>query len=103
MDTAKTLLRFFSAISDDARIGSTHISVFMALLNMSVSNGKNPVAFKRQDIMRFAKISARDTYNRCMNDLADYGYISYQPSSNGYCLSYAFLHFAEMKQETIDF
>lgn len=78
---------FYQKIEEDPRIGTTHISLFMALLHISQSKGENPVHFKRQEVMRNAKISARHTFNRCINELSVYGYICYQPSKNGYCKS----------------
>ncbi len=82
---------FYQKIAEDPRIGTTHISLYMALLHISFSKGENPVQFKRQEVMRNAKINARHTFNRCINDLSLYGYISYRPSKNGYCKSNAFM------------
>jgi hypothetical protein len=74
---------FYNAIEEDTRIGSTHISIYMALLQQwNLSGGKSPVEIERKEIIKAAKISARHTYNRCMNELREYGYIRYQPSSN---------------------
>lgn len=78
-----TLTSFYNAIATDPRIGSTHISVYFALLQQwNVSGGYNPFSIVRCEIMQAAKISSRSTYNRCINDLKDFGYISYQPSAN---------------------
>lgn len=89
---------FYKAVAEDPRISSTHISVYMALLHhASVSGGTNPVQFKRQQIMHSAKISARHTYNRCMNELSQYGYIQYKPSVNGHSKSSVFLSVVEMR------
>lgn len=82
---------FYQQIEHDPRIGTTHISVYMALLLLSFSKNENPVHFKRQEVMRTAKINARHTFNRCINDLSVYGYIHYSPSKNGYCKSNAYL------------
>lgn len=74
---------FYRSIESDARIGTVHISLYMALLQQwNLNGGANPVAVNRTPVMKAAKISARRTYNRCMNDLADFGYISYTPSKN---------------------
>ncbi len=71
---------FYHCIADDARISATHISVYMALLHRW--NGESrPLELQRLEIMRAAKISGRQTYNKCMNDLKNYGYIQYVPST----------------------
>lgn len=82
------LTDFYKAIEEDTRIGATHISIYMALLQQwNLNGGKNPVEIERKEIMKAAKISARHTYNRCMNELTEYGYIIYQPSVNAYAES----------------
>ncbi len=83
MDIFPPLTGFYKAIENDAKIGSTHISLYMALLQQwNLNEGKNPISIERNLIMRAAKINARHTYNRCINDLQDFGYIIYEPSSN---------------------
>jgi hypothetical protein len=74
---------FYEAIADDGRISVTHISLYMALLyEWNLNNFKNPICINRANIMKTAKISARQTYNTCMRQLHAYGYIQYFPSSN---------------------
>lgn len=77
------MIAFYKAIADDARINTTHISLYIALLHQwSLNQGKNPIIIRRDNIMKMAKISARHTYNKCINELREYGYIIYYPSSN---------------------
>lgn len=92
--------KFYEKIEKDPRIGSTHISLYMALLHICFSKGENPVQFKRQEVMRNAKINARHTFNRCINDLSLYGYISYRPSKNRYCKSQVSLCHFELETKT---
>jgi len=83
MQTFSPLTVFYEAIDGDARINTTHISLYMALLQQcNLMQAKNPVSIKRDDIMKSAKVSARHTYYKCMNELHEYGYIIYRPSSN---------------------
>lgn len=83
MELFPALTKFYEAIEDDVRINSTHISVYMALLQeWNVHEGKNPINTHREKIMKSAKINARQTYNSCMNNLQEFGYINYQPSTN---------------------
>ena len=92
MELFPPLTMFFEAIETDVRVGTTHISLYMALLQQwNLNGGKNPVSINRVPIMRAAKINARYTYYKCINDLHDYGYISYLPSSNPLCKSFVSL------------
>ena len=68
-------------VDSDARISSSHISVYMALLQKWIEKKIDPLQMHRDDIMRAAKISARQTFNKCMNELHEYGYIRYIPAS----------------------
>ena len=64
MDLFPALTGFYEAIEDDPRIGTTHISLYMALLQQWNSNGgNNPFVIVRANIMKTAKINARYTYN----------------------------------------
>ncbi|HLP37775.1 hypothetical protein [Lacibacter sp.] len=85
MELASPFVRFYEAVVYDVRIGATHISVYMALLQQwNLKGGKNTFYISRSEIMSTAKINSRQTYNKCMNDLKAYGYISYEPSKNHY-------------------
>jgi len=81
MENMKPLSDFFSAIEKDARIGTTHIGIYAALLQYWQQNGCiNPVCAFSYEIMRIAKVSAQATYHRCVKDLHSFGYIRYEPS-----------------------
>lgn len=97
MELFPPLSGFYHAIADDARIGSTHISIYMALLQQwNINGGKNPVKIERILIMKAAKINARHTYNKCINELHEFGYILYEPAPNGSINSRVFLNKCEM-------
>ena len=92
MQMFEPLTVFYEAIADDARIGTTHISLYMALLQQwNLNGGMNPIIITRVTIMKAAKINARYTYNKCMNNLQEFGYITYLPSSNPFSSSTVFL------------
>lgn len=92
MELFPPLTGFYEAIEEDARIGTTHISLYMALLQQwNMNGGKNPISIERSVIMKTAKINARYTYNKCMNELQDYGFIIYEPSVNFYSSSVVYL------------
>lgn len=75
------LSAFYEAITGDARIGTTHICLYFALCNaVGFVNGELSKV-SRDQLMQHARIS-RKTYNKCMKELQEYGYIKYEPSSN---------------------
>lgn len=83
MEEIKALTNFYSAIKHDNRIGTTHISLYMALFQLYNLNGfTNPVQITRGILMDAAKISGLATYHKCIKDLDDFGYIQYEPSYN---------------------
>ena len=83
MELVPALSRFYETIEKDSRINSTHISLYMALLrHCNINGGTNPFPIERSVIMRYAKINARYTYSKCINNLKDFGYVQYKPSTN---------------------
>ena len=91
MESLQGLADFYETIADDARIGVTHVCLYMALLhewNLSANEGS--ISICRHSLMRNARISRR-TYNKCMNELQQYGYIKYEPSSNPFVKSKVYL------------
>ena len=92
MEDLGQLADFYEAIADDVRIGDTHICLYMALVHeRNVSSLDNPVYIKRGTLMKNARIS-RKTYNKRMNELQEYGYIKYEPSSNPFISSKVYLN-----------
>lgn len=89
MKITELILSFYDRIAEDGRISSTHISLYMGLVNLYIvqENNETVVKVKRSTLMPMAKISARQTYNKHMRELHDYGYIRYEPSSNQYEVS----------------
>ena len=83
MEQLEELTNFYSAIKNDNRIGTTHISLYMALFQFyNLNRLENPIQITRTGVMEVAKISGLATYHKCMKDLVEYGYIQYQPSYN---------------------
>jgi hypothetical protein len=92
MELFPPLSGFYEAIEGDVRIGATHISLYMALLQQwNLAGGQNPLSIERAAIMKVAKINARYTYDKCMNNLQEFGYITYLPSSNQFTSSTVYL------------
>ena len=83
MEPVKELTSFYSAIKSDPRIGTTHISLYMALFQFyNLNRLSNPILITRTAVMEVAKISGLATYHKCMKDLVEFGYIRYEPSFN---------------------
>ena len=83
MEQLKELTNFYSAIKNDNRIGTTHISLYMALFQFyNLNRLENPIQITRTAVMKVAKISGLATYHKCMRDLVEFGYIQYEPSYN---------------------
>ena len=79
----KELTNFYSAIKDDNRIGTTHISMYMALFQLyNLNLFTNPIQITRGMVMETAKINGLATYHKCIKDLHAFGYIQYLPSFN---------------------
>lgn len=92
MEGLKVLTDFYIAIKDDHRIGTTHISLYMALFQFYISKDfTNPVEITRAAVMKVAKIQGIATYHSGMKDLNNFGYIEYKPSYNPAISSKVFL------------
>lgn len=70
-------------IADDTRLNTTHVSMYLALFVIWNHNRfQNPLSINRSEVMRISKIGARATYQKCINDLHQWGYLKYEPSHN---------------------
>jgi hypothetical protein len=82
------MAHFYQKILDDPRITITHISFYMALLNIwSMNHFENPMPIEKEQVMSFAKISSQFTYFKCLKHLHEYGYIEYIPAGHRYMKS----------------
>ena len=78
---SKQFSEFFAAIADDPRINTTHVSLYMALLQFWKEQGfVCPIYVISHAIMPTAKILSSATYARSMRDLNEFGYIRYEVS-----------------------
>jgi hypothetical protein len=81
MEINNPLSAFFFAIEKDFRISTTHIAIYVALLQYRIDKGFiNPIQVYRHQITPLAKISSAYTYHKCIKELSSYGYIKYEPS-----------------------
>jgi hypothetical protein len=92
MESIQQLWDFMDVAADDAKLTSGHLSLYAALVYTWHRNGlQNPVSIHRPDIMRLSKIAGRTTYQKCISELHQYGYIRYIPSFNHYLGSLVYL------------
>lgn len=82
MDVSKAIHSFITKAGNDSRLGVSHISIYMALLDQFyLQDQKGILIITRVTLMHSAKLRSRHTYNKCMHDLHELGYIVYSPSS----------------------
>jgi hypothetical protein len=83
MELVTALYDFMDLAREDPRIGPSHISLFVAIIqSCKKQDCQIPVYIFSRDLMKQAKISSCGTYHKCMRDLKEHGYIKYIPSSN---------------------
>ncbi len=79
-------------MQNDHRLGPSHISLFIAILKFAETEKvKNPLSVNRKELMPMAKILARETFDKNMRDLHNYGYIRYVPSYSSYLGSLVYI------------
>ena len=74
---------FFNRIAGDEEIGTSHISIYMALFHSwKQSSFATVFNISRREIMHYSKIGSIATYHKCIRQLQEKGHITYQPSYN---------------------
>lgn len=73
---------FLVKAADDHRLLPNHLSLIMAVLFYFRTDDTPGEGTKisRSRLMRFARIKSIATYHKCLKDVIDFGYISYEPS-----------------------
>lgn len=83
MNYIRHLNGFFERLAEDKRLSSYHISLYIALFqHWNANRFSDQFTISRTEVMQLARIGSANTYARCMKELADWGYITYLPSSN---------------------
>lgn len=73
----------FSCFYDDERLTPFHISLYMTLFHeWNTSKFSSKISIARSEIMRISKIGSKNTYIKCLKELAAWGYLEYLPSKN---------------------
>lgn len=83
MNYIRHLNGFFERLAEDERLSSYHISLYIALFQLWNANRfSDQFTISRMEVMKLARIGSANTYARCIKELADWGFITYTPSSN---------------------
>ena len=83
MNYIKHLNGFFERLSNDQRMTTYHISLYLVLFQFwNLSRFQNPIPISRQELMALSRIGSVNTYARCVKELHNWGYICYFPSTN---------------------
>lgn len=72
---------FLKRAAEDDRLLPTHLSLVMAVFYFR--NDDTPskaIRVSRSRLMRFSRIKSIATYHKCLKELIEFGYISYEPS-----------------------
>ncbi|SEJ53055.1 hypothetical protein SAMN05216327_11249 [Dyadobacter sp. SG02] len=79
MQLSKQIESFLDKAHSDPRIGTTHIALYLSILNMWYQSSGRLYVYNRQ-VMRVAKISSSSTYSKLLRDLTEGGYVAFEPS-----------------------
>lgn len=80
---SEELNHFLKEAREDGRIGPSHITLFLAILQYAEEKGGNKsIVVFSWELMPLAKISGIATFNKNIRELHSYGYITYVPSYN---------------------
>ena len=77
------LTQVYIRIADDDRLTSNHVSIYLALFQLwNTEHFPKSFIIMRQEVMQLSKVTSKSSYHRCLKQLHDFGYISYEPSHN---------------------
>lgn len=80
MTVGERMNRFLIIASQDQRLGTAHVVVYLALCALSSITVDLSFSISRRQVMQCCKIRGVATYHKCMRELHAFGYIDYQPS-----------------------
>lgn len=100
MNYIKHLSGFFNKVSADDRLNPTHVSLYVSLFQFwNACRFHNPISISRNEVMKVSKICSKATYHKCIRELNDFGYLSYQPSYNPFKGSLVYLFDFQMSND----
>lgn len=85
MNYIQHLNRFFKKVEQQEAARPTHISLYLSLFHLwNQHHFQNPITATRVELMHVSKISAKNTFYKCLKDLAEWKWIEYTPASSIY-------------------
>lgn len=73
--------KLFRSLGKDERLFPTHVSLFSGLFIFWQRSGyQRPFKISRSGLMATSRIASTATYQKCIKELRDFGYILYLPS-----------------------
>lgn len=83
MNYIKQLTAAMVLFTDDDRLNTAHVSLYLALFQLwNINRFRNPISINRTEVMKISKIGSRVTYHKCIKDLDNWSYLKYEPSHN---------------------
>ena len=83
MNYIRQLTAVIHLFSEDNRLNSSHVSLYIALFQFwNLNRFQNPISINRSDLMLISKIGSKATFHKCINDLSNWKYLEYFPSHN---------------------
>lgn len=83
MNYIKQLTAAMVLFTDDDRLNTAHVSLYLALFQLwNINRFRNPISINRTEVMKISKIGSRVTYHKCIKDLDNWNYLKYEPSHN---------------------
>lgn len=74
---------FFTNVYEDTRLNPTHISLYMALFQFwNQHRFASTFSVSRSDVMTLSRIRSKTTYSKCLGDLDQWRYLTYDRSHN---------------------
>jgi hypothetical protein len=85
MDFLLNANKISQQLSQDNRLTSSHVSLYLALLMIWEQNAfANSFTITRKQLMSISKIGSFVTYHKCIKQLEEFGYIKYIPNFNSF-------------------
>lgn len=81
----KHLNFWFELLKDNPAVKPTHVSLYIALFQQwNLNHFTETFIINRPELMSLSKIGSKTTYSKCLQEMVDWGWIVYTPSTSSY-------------------
>ncbi|AJA68678.1 hypothetical protein MODO_0244 [Myroides odoratimimus] len=81
----KHLNFWFELLKDNPAVKPTHVSLYIALFQQwNLNHFTETFIINRPELMSLSKIGSETTYSKCLQEMVDWGWIVYTPSTSSY-------------------